>query len=107
MILPLDSGVWRQRFLSIYDYPIIEDFTEFSIAYRLRHIALRRLKKFDFSKPGRKELEVLGTVKDLILGRSLIQVVTMHASAPVPFLLVSIFPVSPLELFSYYMTMAT
>ena len=101
MILPLDSGVWRQRFLSIYDYPIIEDFTEFSIAYRLRHIALGRLKKFDFSKPGRKELTVLDNVKDLILGGSLLQAVTMHVPAPLhPFPHVSL-PLHLLQKSSY------
>ena len=66
-ILIQSSTVWRTRFLSSYDHPIIEDSDEFRIAYQLREMVLRKFPSFadGGGARGQAALEVL---RDMVLG---------------------------------------
>lgn len=62
-----ESDVWRTRFLSLYDFPLIDSPHGFAIAYKLRRLVLRRLE--DFGEIARDKAKVqLETIKDMILG---------------------------------------
>ena len=68
-LAPDDSWVWKARFLTLYDYPIIDEHEQFSYAYKLRRMVLREENFSGFSnrKDSMSKIQ-LQVVKDMILG---------------------------------------
>ena len=66
-ILPGWSGVWRDRFLAQYDYPIISDSLEFRPAYQVRQLILKAFVSFD-KGGGPQGIECLDTIREMIMG---------------------------------------
>ena len=68
-VTPDDSSIWKARFLTFYDHPIIQDPLEFSLAYKLRRLVLRDDNFVNFRNAEDKRLNVqLEVIKDMILG---------------------------------------
>ena len=63
-----DWQVWQNRFLALYDAPVIEHKDEWMIAYQLRQFVLRRLS-YRFEHEDQEHMNVqLQVVKDMVLG---------------------------------------
>lgn len=65
------SDVWRRRFTTKYDYPKLNDHSQFAIAYRLRRFVLRQLDGTAL-RDGKIEQaqHQLLVLQDMILGMS-------------------------------------
>ena len=72
-VTPDDSLVWKARFLSKYDHPIIRDPLEFKVAYKLRRLVLNAKNFVDFrdAKDNRLKIE-LEVIRDMVLGEDLL-----------------------------------
>jgi hypothetical protein len=64
-----DSAVWKEMFLSRYDFPNIDDTTDFIHAYQLRNTVLRQFVPFVNPKDKRL-LPEMETIRDMVLGKS-------------------------------------
>ena len=62
------ADVWRKRFLSLYDYPILQSVHEFAIAYKVRRFILRKLdgRALALGQGDRAEHQ-LQVIKDMVL----------------------------------------
>ena len=66
--LRCDWQVWQNRFLTLYDTPVIEHKDEWMVAYQLRQFVLRRLS-YRFEHEDQEHMSVqLQVVKDMVLG---------------------------------------
>lgn len=68
-ILPSWSGVWRDRFLSLYDHPIIDHPDQFRFAYQIRRLTTKAFVSFEHGVD-EQGLECLETLKDMVMGKS-------------------------------------
>ncbi|KAJ9606251.1 hypothetical protein H2200_009212 [Cladophialophora chaetospira] len=65
-LVPEESAVWKERFLSRYDYPRIADSTQFAFAYQLRRAVLRQF--VEFTNPQDPRLAVqLEVLRDMVI----------------------------------------
>lgn len=63
----MSSAIWKERFISRYDYAYVRNPTEYAIAYRLRRFVLGQFVAF--TSPRDKRLMIqLEVLKDMILG---------------------------------------
>lgn len=69
-LMPENSGIWRTRFLALYDIPFIEGPYEFCVGYRLRRFVLRNFP--DCGKGGLAVEVGMEVLRDMVLGKSVI-----------------------------------
>ena len=60
------SGIWKARFLSFYDYPLVESPYEFRVAYQLRRFVLRKFVGCD-GRNAQAQI-CLEVIQDMLLG---------------------------------------
>lgn len=64
---PNTSGVWHKRFLAKYDFPFIDSFAEFAVAYKLRHFVLNNFISFEGDEVAKMRIQ-LEVVLEMIIG---------------------------------------
>lgn len=64
---PPSSGIWRQRFLDLYDPPQGRTSEEVKVEYQIRSLVLRQNISFRYGEGPKQELW-LGVVKTLLIG---------------------------------------
>ncbi|KAL9106373.1 MAG: hypothetical protein Q9227_008574 [Pyrenula ochraceoflavens] len=74
-ILPNCLGVWRHRFLALYDYPMLNNKWEFWPAYQIRQLVMKALVDFGRGGVGDKkarerERECLDVIREMIMASS-------------------------------------
>jgi hypothetical protein len=67
-LMPENSGIWRARFLSLYDFPSVEGPQDFCAAYKLRRFVLRNFA--DCGNGGLAAEVGMEVLRDMVLGRS-------------------------------------
>ena len=60
------SGIWKERFLSLYDFPSIDSYYDFCTGYQLRRFVLRNFP--DCAKSGREAEIGMEVLRDMVLG---------------------------------------
>ena len=66
-LIPEDSAIWKDRFLSRYDHPCVTDSTQFAFAYQLRRSVLRQFTEFADPKDPRLIVQ-LEVIRDMVIG---------------------------------------
>ena len=66
-LLPENAGQWKERFLSLYDEPILEGPHEYCVAYRHRRYVMRKFK--GCGGGDKKALEGMQVIRDMIIGK--------------------------------------
>jgi hypothetical protein len=61
-----NSGIWKERFLSLYDFPSIDSYYDFCTGYQLRRFVLRNFP--DCAKSGREAEIGMEVLRDMVLG---------------------------------------
>lgn len=67
-LMPENSGIWKTRFLSLYDFPTIQGHYDFCSGYQLRRFVLRNFA--DCGNGGQKAEIGMEVLRDMVLGRS-------------------------------------
>jgi hypothetical protein len=67
-LMPENSGIWKARFLSLYDFPTIQGHYDFCSGYQLRRFVLRNFA--DCGNGGQKAEIGMEVLRDMVLGRS-------------------------------------
>lgn len=67
--MPENSGIWKTRFLSLYDFPSIEGPYDFCAGYKLRRFVLRNFA--DCGNGGRAAEVGMEVLRDMVLGMPL------------------------------------
>jgi hypothetical protein len=67
-LMPENSGIWKTRFLSLYDFPTIQGHYDFCSGYQLRRFVLRNFA--DCGSGGQKAEIGMEVLRDMVLGRS-------------------------------------
>ncbi len=66
-LVPETSAIWKERFLSRYDYPFVDDSTQFAFAYQLRRAVLRQF--VELTNPNDPRLAVqMEVMRDMVIG---------------------------------------
>lgn len=67
-LIPPESAVWKKRFLSLYDYPLVERQEEYAFAYQARRFVLSQFVAF--TKPDDERLKIqMIVLKDMVVGK--------------------------------------
>ena len=68
VLVPEDSAIWKERFLSRYDYPFATNSIQFAYAYQIRRFVLRQFAEFTNPEDCRLvvQMEVL---RDIVIGK--------------------------------------
>ena len=66
-LLPENAGQWKERFLSLYDEPILEGPYEYCLAYRHRRYVMRKFR--GCGGGDQKALEGMQVIRDMIIGQ--------------------------------------
>ncbi|KEF63169.1 uncharacterized protein A1O9_01145, partial [Exophiala aquamarina CBS 119918] len=45
-LIPAESAIWKKRFLSLYDVPLVDEHAQYAVAYQLRRFVLSRWVTF-------------------------------------------------------------
>jgi hypothetical protein len=67
-LMPENSGIWKARFLSLYDFPTIQSHYDFCSGYQLRRFVLRNFA--DCGNGGQKSEIGMEVLRDMVLGAS-------------------------------------
>jgi hypothetical protein len=65
-LMPENSGIWKTRFLSLYDFPSIEGPYDYCAGYQLRRFVLRKFA--DCGNGGPKAEIGIEVLRDMVLG---------------------------------------
>jgi hypothetical protein len=86
-LMPENSGIWKARFLALYDFPTIQGHYDFCSGYQLRRFVLRNFA--DCGNGGQKAEIGMEVLRDMVLGTSPLPVLSRtldKASVPPPIL---------------------
>jgi hypothetical protein len=67
-LMPENSGIWKTRFLALYDFPTIQGHYDFCSGYQLRQFVLRNFA--DCGNGGPKAEIGMEVLRDMVLGTS-------------------------------------
>ena len=67
-LMPENSGIWKARFLALYDFPTIQSHYDFCSGYQLRRFVLRKFA--DCGNGGQKAEIGMEVLRDMVLGTS-------------------------------------
>jgi len=67
-LMPENSGIWKARFLALYDFPTIQSHYDFCSGYQLRRFVLRNFA--DCGNGGQKAEIGMEVLRDMVLGMS-------------------------------------
>lgn len=67
-LMPENSGIWKTRFLALYDFPTIQGHYDFCSGYQLRRFVLRNFA--DCGNGGQKAEVGMEVLRDMVLGTS-------------------------------------
>jgi len=69
-LIPADSPIWKKRFLSLYDVPLVDEHAQYSVAYQMRRFVLSNFVAFDDPKDARLKVQ-LSNLRDMVIGKPL------------------------------------
>lgn len=80
-LIPADSAIWKKRFLSLYDVPLVDEHVQYAVAYQMRRFVLSHF--IDFRKHNDERLRIqMGNLRDMVIGKVIINLLPTHLLCP-------------------------